>query len=201
MLLLIDGSAILHRMYHAHPDLTRSDGLPVGALYGFCNTLWDMRKLQADQIIICWDARDRRCFRHDLSPAYKANRAVRDAELSFQFTSARDAAEAFSIAQIDANGQQGRRQIELPQRHLVNGRPGKVERGAEPFGRIGAEIIDDGLAQDGQQQTLAGGKGARDIQIEQIVQSRLQIVCFGEAFFRLGVFHYVHLRRLLGNIV
>ena len=37
---LIDGSAFIFRAYHALPPLTRkSDGLPVGAVSGFCNML------------------------------------------------------------------------------------------------------------------------------------------------------------------
>ena len=39
---LIDGSAYIFRAYHALPPLTRkSDGLPVGAVAGFCNILWN----------------------------------------------------------------------------------------------------------------------------------------------------------------
>jgi DNA polymerase I len=39
---LIDGSAFIFRAYHALPPLTRkSDGLPVGAVAGFCNMLWN----------------------------------------------------------------------------------------------------------------------------------------------------------------
>ena len=40
---LIDGSGFIFRAYHALPPLTRkSDGLPVGAVAGFCNMLWKM---------------------------------------------------------------------------------------------------------------------------------------------------------------
>ena len=42
-LTLIDGSSYLFRAFHALPPLTRkSDGLPVGAVAGFCNMLWKM---------------------------------------------------------------------------------------------------------------------------------------------------------------
>ena len=49
-LFLVDGSAYLFRAYHALPPLTRkSDGLPVGAVQGFCNMLWKlMRDMQGD---------------------------------------------------------------------------------------------------------------------------------------------------------
>ena len=41
-LILIDGSGYIFRAYHALPPLTRkSDGLPVGAVAGFCNILWN----------------------------------------------------------------------------------------------------------------------------------------------------------------
>ena len=40
-LFLIDGSGYIFRAYHALPPLTRkSDGLPVGAVAGFCNMIW-----------------------------------------------------------------------------------------------------------------------------------------------------------------
>ena len=40
-LFLVDGSCYIFRAYHALPPLTRkSDGLPVGAVSGFCNMLW-----------------------------------------------------------------------------------------------------------------------------------------------------------------
>src|SRR3972149_11234492 len=40
---LVDGSSYVYRAYHALPPLTRkSDGLPVGAVAGFCNMLWKL---------------------------------------------------------------------------------------------------------------------------------------------------------------
>ncbi|HOV04656.1 MAG TPA: hypothetical protein PLG99_09625, partial [Kaistiaceae bacterium] len=42
-LFLVDGSSYIFRAYHALPPLTRkSDGLPVGAVAGFCNMLWKL---------------------------------------------------------------------------------------------------------------------------------------------------------------
>ena len=42
-LYLVDGSSYIFRAYHALPPLTRkSDGLPVGAVSGFCNMLWKL---------------------------------------------------------------------------------------------------------------------------------------------------------------
>src|SRR6187402_416980 len=40
---LIDGSGYIFRAFHALPPLTRpSDGLPVGAVHGFCGMLWKL---------------------------------------------------------------------------------------------------------------------------------------------------------------
>ena len=42
---MIDASAYIFRAYHALPPLTRkSDGLPVGAVQGYCNMLWKLLK-------------------------------------------------------------------------------------------------------------------------------------------------------------
>ncbi|MEO0760794.1 MAG: hypothetical protein AAFZ09_03150, partial [Pseudomonadota bacterium] len=42
-LYLVDGSGYIFRAYHALPPLTRkSDGLPIGAVSGFCNMLWKL---------------------------------------------------------------------------------------------------------------------------------------------------------------
>ena len=42
-LYLVDGSAFIFRAFHALPPLTRkTDGLPIGAVSGFCNMLWKL---------------------------------------------------------------------------------------------------------------------------------------------------------------
>ncbi len=45
---LLDGSGYIFRAFHALPPLTRpSDGLPVGAIHGFCNMLWKLLRQRA----------------------------------------------------------------------------------------------------------------------------------------------------------
>src|SRR5690554_4993586 len=83
---LIDGSGYIFRAFHALPPLTRpSDGLPVGAVYGFCSMLW---KLLGDSkisdrpthIAVVFDtARD--TFRTAIYEAYKTNRPPPPEEL------------------------------------------------------------------------------------------------------------------------
>ena len=69
-LFLVDGSAYLFRAYHALPPLTRkSDGLPVGAVQGFCNMLWKLlRDMQGDaptHLAVIWDHSEK-TFRNTL---------------------------------------------------------------------------------------------------------------------------------------
>ena len=76
---LIDGSGYIFRAYHALPPLTRkSDGLPVGAVAGFCNMVWklldDVKGADAPtHVAVIFDA-SARTFRNELYPDYKAQR-------------------------------------------------------------------------------------------------------------------------------
>ncbi len=106
---LIDGSAYIFRAYHALPPLTRkSDGLPVGAVAGFCNILWneissDSRKGAATHIAVIFD-HSSKTFRNDIYPAYKANRPPPPEDLRPQFPLTRDATRAFNVACIETPG-------------------------------------------------------------------------------------------------
>ncbi len=83
-LVLVDGSSYLFRAYHALPPLTNSKGMPTGAAYGVINML---RKLMAeerpDYVGVIFDTKSKN-FRHELYPAYKANRPAMPEELSVQ---------------------------------------------------------------------------------------------------------------------
>ncbi len=106
---LIDGSGYIFRAFHALPPLTRpSDGLPVGAVHGFCEMLW---KLMADakagrgptHIAVIFDA-SRENYRNDIYKDYKANRPPAPEELIPQFPLIRDAVKAFNVACIEQEG-------------------------------------------------------------------------------------------------
>src|ERR1044072_3294259 len=76
-LYLVDGSGYLFRAYHALPPLTRkTDGLPVGAVAGFCNMLWKLlRDMQADaptHLAVVFDHSEK-TFRNKLYADYKAH--------------------------------------------------------------------------------------------------------------------------------
>ncbi|KPQ03361.1 MAG: DNA polymerase I PolA [Rhodobacteraceae bacterium HLUCCA12] len=106
---LIDGSAFIFRAYHALPPLTRkSDGLPVGAVAGFCNML--QRYIDghnggnaATHAAVIFDYSSK-TFRNDLFPAYKANRPELPEDLRPQFPLTREATRAFNIASIETEG-------------------------------------------------------------------------------------------------
>jgi len=73
--LLIDGHSLLFRAYHALPPLTRADGSPTGALYGFANMLLKViEDHQPDRTVVAFDA-PHPTFRHRLYPEYKGTRA------------------------------------------------------------------------------------------------------------------------------
>ncbi|MDB6176543.1 DNA polymerase I [Paracoccus sp. Z330] len=106
---LIDGSAFIFRAYHALPALTRkSDGLPVGAVAGFCNMLW---KYVSDEhgsaapthAAVIFD-HSSKTFRNEIYDLYKANRPELPEDLRPQFPLTRDATRAFNISCIELEG-------------------------------------------------------------------------------------------------
>ncbi|WP_428245862.1 DNA polymerase I [Ferrovibrio sp.] len=108
-LYLVDGSGYIFRAYHALPPLTRkSDGMPIGAVSGFCNMLASLReRAEADgalsHMAVIFDA-GRETFRNEIYPAYKANRSETPEDLIPQFAPIRDAVRAFSLACIEMEG-------------------------------------------------------------------------------------------------
>ena len=106
---LIDGSAFIFRAYHALPPLTRkSDGLPVGAVAGFCNLLWGeiiatRRENAPTHLAVIFDAGSK-TFRNTIYPAYKANRPELPEDLRPQFAFTRTASRAFNVPCIEIEG-------------------------------------------------------------------------------------------------
>ncbi|PCJ06433.1 MAG: DNA polymerase I [Rhodobacteraceae bacterium] len=106
---LIDGSAFIFRAYHALPPLTRkSDGLPIGAVAGFCNML--QRYVESNtgpdaptHVAVIFD-HSGKTFRNDLYDLYKANRPPAPEDLRPQFPLTRDATRAFNIACKEVEG-------------------------------------------------------------------------------------------------
>ncbi|SDO10717.1 DNA polymerase I [Lutimaribacter pacificus] len=107
---LIDGSAFIFRAYHALPPLTRkSDGLPIGAVSGFCNMLQRYIDGNANgsdaptHVAVIFD-KGSHTFRNDLYDQYKANRDEMPEDLRPQIPLTRRATEAFNIACKEIEG-------------------------------------------------------------------------------------------------
>ena len=106
---LIDGSAFIFRAYHALPPLTRkSDGLPIGAVAGFCNML--QRYVEGNtgpdaptHVAVIFD-HSGKSFRNEIYDQYKANRPPAPEDLRPQFPLTRDATRAFNIACKEIDG-------------------------------------------------------------------------------------------------
>ncbi|MGE0238060.1 MAG: DNA polymerase I [Parvibaculaceae bacterium] len=103
---LIDGSGYIFRAYHALPALTRkSDGLPVGAVTGFCNMLWKlMKEMKAGEkpthLAVIFD-KSEQTFRKRIYADYKAHRPEPPADLIPQFGLIRQATRAFNVACVE----------------------------------------------------------------------------------------------------
>ncbi len=111
-LFLVDGSGYIFRAYHALPPLTRkSDGLPVGAVSGFCNMLWKLMLNARDTEVgvtpthfaVIFDYSSK-TFRNELYPEYKANRSAPPEDLVPQFGLIRQATRAFDLPCIEMEG-------------------------------------------------------------------------------------------------
>jgi len=105
-LYLIDGSGYIFRAYHALPPLTsKSDGLPVGAVQGFCNMLYKLLKQmsaedQPTHIAVIFD-KSSKSFRNEIYPEYKVHRPDAPADLVPQFGLIGQATVAFNVACIE----------------------------------------------------------------------------------------------------
>ena len=106
---LIDASGFIFRAYHALPQLTRkSDGLPVGAISGFCNMLWkvleDLKAGDQPTHFACIFDAGAHTFRNDLYDQYKAHRPDPPEDLIPQFPLVRRAAIAFGQPALEMKG-------------------------------------------------------------------------------------------------
>jgi len=101
---LVDGSGFIFRAFHALPPMTRSDGTPINAVYGFTNMLLKLlNETDADHVAVIFDAA-RKTFRSDIYPEYKAHRPPPPEELVPQFPLIREATRAFNVPCVEQEG-------------------------------------------------------------------------------------------------
>ena len=106
---LIDGSGYIFRAYYALPPLSRkSDGLPTGAVSGFCSMLFKLLEdARADDTIhrpthfaVIFDSAKKN-FRNDIYSDYKSNRTEAPEDLAPQFEYIRKSVKAFNLPSIE----------------------------------------------------------------------------------------------------
>ena len=104
-LYLIDGSGYLFRAYHALPPMTRPDGTPINAVFGFCRMLVAdlLDNPEIDHIAMILDAGSV-TFRNKIYDKYKANRPEPPEDLIPQFPLIREAARAFNVTVCELDG-------------------------------------------------------------------------------------------------
>ncbi len=106
---LIDGSGFIFRAYHALPPLTRkSDGMPIGAVSGFCNMIFkmveDAKGADAPTHVAVIFDHSSKTFRNAIYPLYKAQRPEPPEDLRPQFGLIREATRAFNLPCIEMEG-------------------------------------------------------------------------------------------------
>ncbi|HVX73503.1 MAG TPA: DNA polymerase I [Devosia sp.] len=104
-LLLVDGSGYIFRAFHALPQFTRSDKLPVGCVLGFCNMIFKLEQdLQGDDapthMAVVFDYSGR-TFRDQIYAEYKAHRPPPPEEMVPQFPLTRTATAAYGLPSIE----------------------------------------------------------------------------------------------------
>src|SRR6266550_1994433 len=105
LLVLVDGSAVFHRGYHAIPHLSNKEGLPTNAVFGFATILLKvMQDLKPEYVIVTWDKGDETVFRKELYPEYKATRKKQPDDLYAQIPLTRELVEALKLPWIELGG-------------------------------------------------------------------------------------------------
>jgi len=103
-LLLVDGSALLHRAYHAYPPFTTKTGVIVGAVYGVASILISaIEEVQPTHLMVAWDL-PKPTFRHLKYVGYKAQRPKADTEMVEQIPMVKEVIETMGIVQLAEEG-------------------------------------------------------------------------------------------------
>ena len=101
---LVDGSSYIFRAFHALPPMTRSDGTPVNAVYGFTNMLTKLvEDTGAEYMAVLFDSA-RKTFRNEVYSEYKAHRPPPPDDLIPQFALIREATDACNLPSLEMPG-------------------------------------------------------------------------------------------------
>ncbi len=103
-LLLVDGSALLHRAHHAYPPFTTKSGVVVGAVYGVASILISaIEEVQPTHLMVAWDL-PKPTFRHEKYIGYKAQRQKADSEMVEQIPLVKEVIETMGVVQLEEEG-------------------------------------------------------------------------------------------------
>lgn len=103
-LLLVDGSAVLHRAYHAYPSLTTKTGQVVGTVYGVASILVSaLSEIAPTHVVVAWDL-PKPTFRHTKYVGYKAQRPKADEEMVEQIPLVKEVIGKMGLRQIEQEG-------------------------------------------------------------------------------------------------
>lgn len=103
-LFLIDGSSFLYRAYYALRPMTTPQGVPVGAVYGFCRMIKKLLDdFQPEHLVLTWDSKGP-TERHELFPTYKATRQAAPSDLGTQKELIQKFADIIGMCQVQKPG-------------------------------------------------------------------------------------------------
>lgn len=103
-LVIIDGNALIHRAFHALPNLTSPKGEPVNAVYGFALVFLKVLKdLKPEYVVAAFDPPGK-TFRHKAYAAYKATRVKAPQELYDQIPRVKELVAAFNVPTLEQAG-------------------------------------------------------------------------------------------------
>ena len=106
-ILLLDSNSLMHRAYHALPNLKSSKGLYTGAIFGFLSILLRLiKEQQPTHIAAAFDLKGP-TFRHHMYDGYKATRKPMDEELRQQVEPLKELITAMGIKIISLEGYEG----------------------------------------------------------------------------------------------
>ena len=101
---LIDGTAYIHRAFHAIRGLSNSKGLPTNAVFGFSRMMLSLMAQKNPSFMgVCFDSKGP-TFRHELYPEYKANRPPMPEEMAQQIPWIKQVTEGFRLSIIELSG-------------------------------------------------------------------------------------------------
>ncbi len=103
-LVLVDGSSFLFRAFHAMTEMTRSDGKPTGAVFGFLNSMDLIDRTISDAVSVIIFDTPAPTFRSEIDPEYKANREECPIELQEQIPIVKEIIDSFGIPRFEKDG-------------------------------------------------------------------------------------------------